>query len=195
MWSAITAVGGAVGGAVCTVGGAVGSAAYTVGKATVDGVSYGAQQTGKFVGYAAGQVVTASCSVVKACTGFNPAEIEKAAAAVEDTVAEQIADYLEKKGKKMGKKAMKAAIKKVLKKILIKFMTKSAIKKIPIAGLAAGTVFAAEKGLQGDWGAASLEFSSGAVACVPVAGTGASMAIDIGILAHEVTKELGSQIY
>jgi len=56
----------------------------------------------------------------------------------------------------MGRKAMKAVIKKVLKKTLVRFMTKGAIKKIPIAGIAAGTVFAAEKGLQGDWGQATM---------------------------------------
>jgi hypothetical protein len=56
----------------------------------------------------------------------------------------------------MGRKAMKAVIKKCLRKVLVKFMTKSAIKKIPIAGIAAGTIFAAEKGLQGDWGQASM---------------------------------------
>ncbi len=59
---------------------------------------------------------------------------------------------MEKKGKKMAKKAMKKIIKKVLKKILVKFMAKSAIKKIPIGGIAAGTVFAMEKGLQGNYG-------------------------------------------
>ncbi|MFM7850560.1 MAG: hypothetical protein ACKO96_01270, partial [Flammeovirgaceae bacterium] len=83
----------------------------------------------------------------------------------------------------MGKSALKAVIKKVLKKILVRFMTKSAIKKIPIAGIAAGTIFAMEKGLQGNYGEGMAEFSSGCVSVIPVAGTAASMAIDIGILA------------
>lgn len=90
---------------------------------------------------------------------------------------------------------MKKVIKKVLKKILMKFMAKSAIKKIPIAGIAAGTIFAAERGLQGDWGSAAMEFSSGAVSTIPVVGSGASMAIDIGILAMEISKTIGREIY
>ena len=74
-------------------------------------------------------------------------------------------------------------------------MTKSAIKKIPIAGIAAGTVFAMEKGLQGDWGQATMEFSSGVVSVIPVAGTAAGMTIDMGILAHEVQQGIGNEIY
>ena len=65
---------------------------------------------------------------------------------------------------------MKKVIKKVLKKKLINFMGKSAIKKIPVAGIAAGSVFAAEKAIQGDWGSVGGEFASGAVSIVPIVG-------------------------
>ena len=89
---------------------------------------------------------------------------------------------------------MKKVIKKVLKKKLINFMGKSAIKKIPVAGIAAGSVFAAEKAIQGDWGSAGGEFASGAVSIVPIVGTTASVAIDMGILANEIDKDVGKDI-
>ena len=171
-------------------------------------VQQGAKAAGNAAGYVASKSyeacqyagsmmmapVKAPANVVAKACGFDQGSIEQAAAECEDMVADMLADHFQKKGKKMAKSAMKSVIKKVLRKILVKFMSKSAIKKIPVAGIAAGTVFAAEKSLQGDWGGSAMEFSSGAVACVPYAGTSASMAIDIGILAHEVEKEVGNQL-
>lgn len=87
---------------------------------------------------------------------------------------------------------LKEAIKKVLKKVLPKFLGKGLAKKVPVAGVAAGAVFAVEKAVYKDWYGASMEFSSGVVSVFPGPGTGASVAMDVGILAHDISKEVGA---
>ena len=71
-------------------------------------------------------------------------------------------------------------------------MTKGFAKKIPVAGIAAGTAFAIEKAAYGNWSGASMEFSSGAVSVFPVVGTSVSAALDLGILAQEIYLEVRS---
>ena len=157
-------------------------------------VGNGIQQGANYAGNAAYQMAKASGNMIQSACNFSGNDVEKAAEAAEEEVADRLCEHFHKKGKKMAKQQMKKVIKKVLKKTLIKFMGKSAIKKIPVAGIAAGSVFAAEKAIQGDWGSAGGEFASGTVSMIPVAGMGASMAIDLGLLANEINKQVGNEI-
>ena len=93
---------------------------------------------------------------------------------------------LQKRFNKRSKKMIKVAVKKVIKKILSKFMVKGLAKKIPVAGIAAGTVLAMKKAFNGNWSGAGMEFSSGLVSVFPVVGTSVSAALDLGLLAQDV---------
>ena len=103
---------------------------------------------------------------------------------------EEVTKYLEKKFWKKTKQQIKKAVQKVLKKILKTFVVKGMAKKIPVASIAVGTAGAVVKGCKCDWKGAGMEMTSGLVACIPVAGTSASVALDIGLLAHEVMSEI-----
>ena len=59
-----------------------------------------------------------------------------------------------------------------------KFGLKSALKKIPLLGLAFGGAFAAQRALEGDFAGAGLELASGAAGAIPGIGTGTSLGID-----------------
>lgn len=72
----------------------------------------------------------------------------------------------------------------------MKFMSKSIAKKIPIAGIAAGTTYAIEKAIKKDWSGAGMEFSSGFVSMFPIAGTSVSLGIDFAILYAEIYQEV-----
>ena len=78
-------------------------------------------------------------------------------------------------GKTVGKTAAKAA-------------GKSLLKKIPGIGLIAGLAFAADRLMKGDFAGAGLEVASGAASLIPGIGTGASLAIDAGIAARDISK-------
>lgn len=68
-----------------------------------------------------------------------------------DPVCEKIESTLIKKGKKYSKKALKKVVAKVLVRAIPKFTAKCAAKKIPVAGLVAGGIFAIGKLCYGDW--------------------------------------------
>lgn len=163
----------------------------------LDAVSKGGNPGNMISNYTNGMMEKQSekfCNVVATASGFNEEEIAKYVNAVIDPVSDKVADVLEKKFKKKMKKAIKEAVKKVLKKVLPKFLGKGLAKKVPVAGIAAGTAFAVEKAVYADWYGASMEFASGCVSVFPGPGTGASVALDIGILAHEISKEVGSEL-
>ena len=65
---------------------------------------------------------------------------------------------------------------------------KMALKKVPVAGAIAGSIFGIMKLLEGDAVGASLEFASGAASTMPGAGTAASAGIDVAIIMREMSK-------
>ena len=85
--------------------------------------------------------------------------------------------------KNVGKTAAKT-----VGKTAAKTAGKSLVKKIPGVGLLAGLYFAGEKLLEGDFAGAGLEVASGAASTIPGLGTAASLAIDAGIAARDISK-------
>ena len=115
-------------------------------------------------------------------------------ASAEEFVCEEVVKRLEKKFWKKTKQQIKKAVKNVLKSVLRKFVTTGLAKKIPVASIAVGTAGAVVKGCKADWHGAAMEFASGAVACIPVAGTSASVAIDLGILVYELQWRIKEEL-
>lgn len=88
---------------------------------------------------------------------------------------------------KTGTKSIaKTATKKAATKAGAKALGKSALKKIPIVGALAGLGFAYSRAKEGDWSGAGLEALSGILGSIPGLGTGASMAIDAGLMARDI---------
>lgn len=65
----------------------------------------------------------------------------------------------------------------------------SALKKIPLVGLAAGLGFGASRAWDGDWTGAGMEVASGAASTIPGLGTAASIGIDGALIARDIVKE------
>ena len=86
-------------------------------------------------------------------------------------------------GKLLGKGAAKGATKGLLKGGL-----KMGIKKIPIAGLLAGGLFAAQRAMAGDFAGAGMELASGGASMIPGFGTAASLGIDAALMARDATS-------
>lgn len=79
---------------------------------------------------------------------------------------------------------------KTLTKGLGKGLGKAALKKVPVAGLVAGGLFAAQRAMAGDWGGAGLELASGAASTIPGLGTAASVGIDAALMAKDIHGEM-----
>lgn len=82
-------------------------------------------------------------------------------------------------GKSLGKQAGKLGAKAV---------GKSLLKKIPILGALAGVGFAISRASKGDWLGAAGELASGVASTIPGLGTAASIAIDAGLAARDISK-------
>lgn len=85
-----------------------------------------------------------------------------------------------------GKKVAAAAGKNTAK-IVGKGAGKFAAKKIPVAGIFAGVAFGVERFLEGDILGGIGEITSGVVSTVPIIGTALSTAIDVGLMARDMT--------
>lgn len=73
-----------------------------------------------------------------------------------------------------------------------KFGLKSALKKIPLLGLAFGGAFAAQRALEGDFAGAGLELASGAAGAIPGVGTMSSLGIDALLAASDTMGYTGA---
>jgi len=99
------------------------------------------------------------------------------------------ASTLTKAGTKATEKAVGKAAGKAAGKIAGKAVGKSLIKKVPVLGLIAGLGFGLQRLMEGDFIGAGAEVLSGAASMVPGPGTGASIAIDAGIAARDISKD------
>ena len=73
-------------------------------------------------------------------------------------------------------------------KLGAKSLGKSLLKKIPGVGLLAGVGFGLQRALKGDFAGAALELASGAASTIPGLGTAASVALDAGLAARDISK-------
>lgn len=71
-------------------------------------------------------------------------------------------------------------------KIGAKALGKGLLKKIPLIGLGAGLLFAAERAMAGDLTGAALEAASGAASTIPGFGTAASVGIDAALAGRDM---------
>ena len=92
----------------------------------------------------------------------------------------------------IGKKITQKIGTRALTRIGGKTAAKSLTKKIPIAGAIFGAGFAIQRAMQGDWTGAGLELASGVASIFPGVGTGISVALDAGLMARDIHKEVKS---
>ena len=85
-------------------------------------------------------------------------------------------------------KAGTASVGKTAGKIGAKAVGKSLLKKIPIIGALAGVGFAISRAAKGDYAGAALELASGGASLIPGLGTAASVAIDAGLAARDISQ-------
>jgi hypothetical protein len=77
---------------------------------------------------------------------------------------------------------------KEVEKTVAKTVGKSLLKKIPVIGLLVGVGFGVKRAMDGDFKGAGLEVASGAVSLLPGVGTAASVAIDVGSAARDISN-------
>lgn len=97
---------------------------------------------GNYVGNMTSKQTEKFTNVLATATGFDQHEIAKYVDAIIEPVSDSITNMIEKKVKKVAKEYIKKSVKKQLAKVLPKFLGKGLAKKVPIAGIAAGTAFA-----------------------------------------------------
>jgi hypothetical protein len=93
-------------------------------------------------------------------------------------------------GKAAAKEGGEGAIKKAIVKILGTGTGKSIVKKIPFIGALAGLGFGISRAMEGDFKGAAAEVGSGALSIAAGPGTAASVAVDAGLAARDVYKEV-----
>ena len=91
------------------------------------------------------------------------------------------------KGVKSAAGAVKGVVKKGGGKVAAKGLGKSLLKKIPGVGALAGIGFGISRALKGDFSGAAMEVASGLLSTIPGAGTAASLALDAGLVAKDLT--------
>lgn len=89
----------------------------------------------------------------------------------------------------LTKSMVKSGTKYAAGKIGMKTLFKSGSKKIPILGAIAGSIYAAQRAMAGDYAGAAAEIASGVAGSLGPLGTGASIAIDAGLAANDIRKE------
>ncbi len=130
------------------------------------------------------------------------AAIDKTARVLNDSAVGRVYDKAatavghSKVGRVVGKAADAVArtkpaqvVTKVVTKTAGTTVGKSILKKIPVVSLGAGCYFAYERFKKGEWFAGCAEVASGTLGCLPGLGTAASTAIDVGLVANDITTE------
>lgn len=107
-----------------------------------------------------------------------------------DQLAKQGGKAAGKSAAIIGGKAAGKSSAKLGAKLGAKAIGKSLLKKIPGIGLLAGIGFGLQRAMKGDFAGAALELASGAVSLVPGFGTAASIAIDAGLAAKDISKAM-----
>jgi len=100
-------------------------------------------------------------------------------------------EIAEKAGKSVTKKVLDTTGEIIAKKTILltsKAVAKGVVKKIPLVGIGAGAVFAANRLWNGDLAGAAMEVYSGLISTIPYFGTIASAAIDYEILKRDLTR-------
>ena len=110
--------------------------------------------------------------------------------AAKDQLAKQGGKAAGKSAAIIGGKAAGKSSAKLGAKLGAKAIGKSLLKKIPGIGLLAGIGFGLQRAMKGDFAGAALELASGAVSLVPGFGTAASIAIDAGLAAKDISKAM-----
>lgn len=86
------------------------------------------------------------------------------------------------------------AAEQTIKATATRFIGRAVLTKVPLAGLLAGIWFSAERAAAGDWVGSGLELTSGVAGTLGAVtfglGTGASIAIDIGLLTRDIYRAL-----
>jgi hypothetical protein len=105
---------------------------------------------------------------------------------------EAVEDAAKKAAEATAKTTAKGASKEAIEKAVTGGVAKLLAKKIPFIGAAFGLGFGAWRLLtEGDATGAALEVASGLTSLVPGPGTAAGLAIDAGIIARDISRELG----
>ena len=78
-------------------------------------------------------------------------------------------------------------------RVLKKGVTKAVGKKVPGFGWVAGSIFAIERLMKGDYTGAGLEMLSGIAGSLPTVGTAASLGIDAYIITRDIEREMRDQ--
>jgi len=114
---------------------------------------------------------------------------EKVTQAVMKTTGKKISGAAAQAAVKAGSAtAVKKAGTKSIAKLGAKAIGKGILKKIPGVGLLAGIGFGLQRAMKGDFAGAALELASGGASLIPGAGTAASLAIDAGLAARDISK-------
>jgi hypothetical protein len=112
--------------------------------------------------------------------------------AVQETSETVGKEAVEAAAKKAAEEVAKGTSKETIEKAVTGGVAKLLAKKVPFIGAAFGLGFGAWRLLtEGDVAGAGLEVASGLTSLVPGPGTAAGLAIDAGIIARDISKELG----
>ena len=84
--------------------------------------------------------------------------------------------------------AVVAMRKKLAAQMLAKGAGKSFLKKLPLLGLGAASIFAIQRLMEGDMTGASMEMASGGMSMLPGAGTAGSMGMDVAIIMRDLKR-------
>jgi len=104
------------------------------------------------------------------------------------TVSGAAAQSAVKAGSATATKMVGKTAAKTVGKTAAKTAGKSLLKKIPVIGALAGIGFAISRAMEGDYTGAALEAVSGLAGTIPGVGTAASLAIDAGLAARDMSN-------
>jgi len=150
-------------------------------KLATEGVETAGETAGKVVAKEAGKEAVE----VAGKTAVKEAGKEAAETGVEIVGKKVAAEGIEG----AAKTGAKSSIKSIVAKLIGPRLAKGVAKGIPFVGALAGLGFGISRAMSGDWKGAAAEVGGGVASIFPGAGTAASIATDVGLLARDVYKE------